>query len=418
MKMNEAAGMGVRWISGGLVVVLILAASYQPARSQQLGIDTAAISSLVHEWNFANNTRSIETFQNLYSDELLFYTQDLGEEAAVELKQDMFESKPGFRQNIASGITFTAYTSGVVKCDFIKEVWEQSRWRKYPSYLLISYNGNKYEVAGESDYPTDKTLSYQLNLGEPMEFHALASPQAVDQGVSPGSDGSFQQERDTLAEIVSRNLEALLSALPPGMMVVSKSSVYIFMGLLLVGGLMIFLADALHAKRKRMRRKVKIVNRRDRADEMVAELNTQSVFEAFVVTLFDPIFFRHRRPEAERVYAGQVSEAQAGPDLEFVYHNKDIKGRFAIKCLYFSNALQRRWQLLPPDQLKVLRNFQSEKEMDMYYLLGIGGTPDDPKELYLVPGRAIKSAMVTREVLKPFAKSGMVYYHRKEGQLR
>lgn len=181
---------------------------------------------------------------------------------------------------------------------------------------------------------------------------------------------------------------------------------------------MIFLADALEARRRRRKRRVKIVKRRDRADEMVAELNTQSVFEAFVVTLFDPILFRHRRPEAERVYAGQVTEAQPGPDLEFVYRNKDVTGRFAIKCLYFPNALQRRWQLLPPDQLKALRKFGIENEIELYYVLGIGGTPDDPKELYLVPGAEVKGVITSREILKPFAKSGMVYFNRKEGHLR
>ena len=410
--------MSLRMISGGISILLTLTMSFRTGWSQQIGIDTAAIKSLVHEWNFANNTRSSETFHNVYGDELLFYTQDLSEEAAVNLKQDLFEKKPGFRQNIATGITFTAYTSGVVKCDFTKEVWEQSRWRKYPSYLLISYNGNDYEIVGESDYPTDKTLGYQLSLGEPMDFMAIAHPQAAG-GASPSaSDVAVQQETDTLAEIVSKNLEALLSALPPGMMVVPKSSVYIFMGLLLVGGLMIFLADALDARRKRRRRRLKTVKRRDKAEEMVAELNTQSVFEAFVVTLFDPIFFRHRRPETERVYAGQFSEAQPGPDLEFIYHNKGVSGRFAIKCLYFQNALQRKWQLLPPDQLKALRNFRSENEIELYYVLGIGGTPDDPKELYLVPGSEVKGAITSREILKPFAKSGMVYYNRKEGKLR
>lgn len=406
--------MWLRLITGGLCVFMLVM-NYRPAWSQQIGIDTAAIKSLVHEWNFANNTRSLGTFRNVYGDELLFYTENLGKEAAVQLKQNMFADKPGFRQNVTSGISFTAYTSGVIKCDFTKEVWEQSQWKKYPSYLLISYNGNKYEVVGESDYPTDRTLNYQLNLGEPMEFQGLAHP-ADDQSVP--ADVAIRQEGDTVAEIVSRNLEALLSALPPGMMVVPRSSVYIFMGLVLIGGLMIFLADALEARRRRRKRRVKIVKRRDRADEMVAELNTQSVFEAFVVTLFDPILFRHRRPEAERVYAGQVTEAQPGPDLEFVYRNKDVTGRFAIKCLYFPNALQRRWQLLPPDQLKALRKFGIENEIELYYVLGIGGTPDDPKELYLVPGAEVKGVITSREILKPFAKSGMVYYNRKEGQLR
>lgn len=410
---------GTNGLSKILVTVMLLATGCTPARSQHLGIDTAAIKSLIHEWNFANNTRSVETFRNVYGEELLFYTERLDEDAAVRLKQEMFEEKPGFRQNIASGITFTAYTSGVVKCDFIKEVWERSHWKKYPSYLLVSYDGGAYEIVGESDHPTDRVLKYDPELGEPMELQGIPQSRAGEQASAPGLAIVSGQGGDTPAEVVSRHLDALLSLLPPGLMVVPKRSVYIFMGLLLIGGALIFMADALDRRRTRRRRSAKtVVKQRNRAEEMVAELNTQSVFEAFVVTLFDPILFRHRRPEAKRVYAGEVPQAQPGPDLEFVYQNKGITGRFAIKCLYFPNALGRRWQFLPPDQLKMIRSFVLENEMELYYIVGIGGTPDDPMELYLVPGSAVKAAIISRDMLRPFAKSGMVYYHRKEGRLR
>ena len=112
------------WRFCGIAIVLL---TTPELFGQQVGIDTAAIRSLVHEWNFANNTQSTETFRNVYGDRLLFYTQELSQSEAIGLKQKMFAEKPGFKQTLGSVIHFSLFTSGVIKCDFQKEVWERSR---------------------------------------------------------------------------------------------------------------------------------------------------------------------------------------------------------------------------------------------------------------------------------------------------
>ena len=57
---------------------------------QHIGIDTEEIEALIREWDFANNTRSQESFHNVYGDTLLFYTQTLPEAKAIALKQKLF----------------------------------------------------------------------------------------------------------------------------------------------------------------------------------------------------------------------------------------------------------------------------------------------------------------------------------------
>ena len=399
-----------RWV----MVFLVLGSL--PGFSQDVGIDTVAIKALLHEWNFANNTRSAETFRNLYADRILFYTQDLSEAQAVALKEKMFAEKPGFKQTLEANIEFSLYTSGVVKCDFVKEVWERSRWKSYPSYLLISYQDNQYLVVGESDYPTDETLGFSLSLGEEMDFYPLAADTAANDAPVTSMNGAAQQI-DSLRKALSENFDTLLSSLPEGLIIVSKRDAYLLIGLLAFGGLAIFVADSVHSSRRR-RRKPRKVGRRIKADDFVSRLNNQAVFEAFVVTLFDPMFFRHKRPEAEKVYAGSVPEQQQRADLEIIYHNQETTSTFAVKCLYLPKPEDRRSEILGKGQVQMMKTYEAENDIDVYYVIGIGGTPDDPKEVYLVPSRDWKGGSITYDRLRPFVKSGMIYYHRRTRKLR
>src|SRR5437870_7845964 len=100
--------------------LMILAMGY-PGKGQH--IDSREIEQLINEWNFANNTRSVDGFANVYQKKLLFYTQTVSRSAAIALKQKLFQREPGFEQRIVTTITYTPYTSGVIKCDFTKEVF-------------------------------------------------------------------------------------------------------------------------------------------------------------------------------------------------------------------------------------------------------------------------------------------------------
>lgn len=405
------AGMRKTFSKFGALVFFM--AMHYAAQSQHIGIDTIAIKALIQEWNFANNTRSVETFENVYGDRLLFYTQDVSEAEAIALKQKLFRAKPGFRQTIVSGIRFTPYTSGVIKCDFIKDVWERSGWRKYPSYLLVSFQNNRYEIVGESDDATDRILKYDLNIGEPMRFESVTAEQTDKEMDSSVMATDTRASAGSATRVISAPIRlpgALSSMFSMGAVTVPKVYVFFLVGFLVFGALLIFIRDSIESG-KRKKGVVREIG--DEADDVIAEFKMQSVFEAFVVTLFDPLFFRHRRPAAERVYAGKVSEGDSGPDLEFDYRNKDIHARFAIKCLYY-----RRWNAKELEISHLSREFEEESDMALYYVLGIGGAPDDPRELYLVPSEAPGRHPVTRESLRPFVKSGMFYFNRSTGRLQ
>ena len=142
----------------------------------------------------------------------------------------------------------------------------------------------------------------------------------------------------------------------------------------------------------------------------------QSVFEAFVITLFDPLYFQYKRPKQQRVYAGNRHEAQAAPDLIFQFRQKETEVRFAMLCRYYKHVAKNEVQIASPDFRKALA--QIEQDTDLYFVLGFGGAPDDPKELYFVPASEVSGDYITRTALQQYSKSGMFYYNRRTGRIQ
>lgn len=406
-----------------MLFFLLLVMIHYDGEGQRLQVETKDIESLIREWNYANNSRSLESFRNVYGAQLIFYTQTVTESNAIALKQELFRLKPYFRQKITTGLTYTPFTSGVIKVDFTKEVMERSGWKQYPSYLLVSFDDNRYQIVGESDYATDKTLKFLLDIGEPMDFEKPLR----DERQTPQDSlvGAAPQATVTGLESLVESFKAgdwaavLAHITDAGMITVPKGYVFMLVGMLVVGGLMIFIADTVQRPRKKKKKIYGVsLERADEADHVIRDFKMQSVFEAFVITLFDPLYFRHRRPKAERVLAGKVSEGETVPDLEFEFHQKDVRMRFAIKCVYYKKTGPSELQLFSPERQQAFRTFEEERRMDLYYILGIGGTPDDPKELYLVPAKAVESEFISKAALKPYWKSGMFYHNRATQKLQ
>lgn len=408
-------------ISLKFFVLLFLFAIMHPAGvSQRMQVDTKEIEPLIREWNYANNFRSSESFGNVYAPKLLFYTQELSRDRAVALKREMFRQKPQFRQRINLPITYTPFSSGVIKCDFTKEVLEGGEWRQYPSYLLFSYDGNRYTIVGESDYATDNTLAYQLDIGEPMEIGSSAGADPVLNDSTSNLALSQNEEQSEKAFSQQDNARGPEQS-SQDTIAIPKIYIFVLLGLLLITGIVILM-------RKKPRKAAAPAGEKpvsppakaeaDEAYNVIREFNMQSVFEAFVITLFDPLYFRHRRPKAERVLAGKRSEGETLPDLEFEFNYKETHVRLAIKCLYYKNGGTNELQLFSSERQEAFRQFEEGSGMPLYYVVGIGGTPDDPRELYLIPARAVEKEFLTRAELKPFAKSGMFFFSPTAARLR
>jgi hypothetical protein len=125
------------------------------------------------------------------------------------------------------------------------------------------------------------------------------------------------------------------------------------------------------------------------------------------------MLFKYRR-----ISTGKVFEGVKGPDYEFDFDHKGTHAKFAVKCQYYKHAETREVQLFSPSQQQIMRNFEEERGKQVYYVLGFGGKPDDPNELFLVPLNAIKSEFVSKAALRQYSKSGMFFFNISAGRLQ
>ncbi len=419
--------MGKSWLKNALLVVFSFMWASHPAPCQPSGVDTDKIESLIDEWNFAHNTRNLHSFEEVYASRLTLYTERLNRAKAIDLKRQLFRQKPWYRQRIVTEIKYSIYSPGVVKAEFTREVFEKPAWKKYRSYLLVSNEGNRYTIVSESDADTDRRLKEKAVEETPFKeqelfeeqtdsFPTIDSPQVLsrDESIRVADSALSYQPVDSTQGL--GGIEGIFKVFSSaGMVTVPKGHVFVLIAMLGAGGLLIFIADSIQSARRR--RRIPPQSHAD-AQPVVRSFKVQAAFEAFVVTLFDPLYFRCFRAKAESVYAGRNVQGSATPDLIVDYNHKELHVRFGITTQYYQHTTRNEVQLLSHERQAHLKQFEADRGMAVYYVLGFGGSPDDPRELFLVPAREVTSEYITRAELRRYSKSGMFYYHRRTGRIQ
>lgn len=410
--------------------ILLLALTSYHTLGQSKVINTLAIEKLVEEWNNIHNERQTKAFTNVYGGALLFYAKDVSRTKAINDKKRMFRNRPEFRQRIVNDIAYTIYNDGIIKCDFIKETKIGDKWRTFPSYLLIKSEERGYRIVGESDYATDKRANFTLQLGAPMVME-----------ITPKS--TVPTATDSVP-VQAMKLPTELASAAKDMISVPREDVFMLMGLIAGCGFLIFVSDAIHQRRQRRQAQQANVGPDDygqtiaiTADDVVAvsaprpmreesqqpaaapgeafidieNRLKQSAFRDYVVAHLESLRFSYLKPKSARDRDGEPLYNDAGPVLEFQVQDSDGSLRnFGIQSLYREDTSDPLIHLFSKDTLRFNRQFH--KEVDLYYLVGLGGPPDKPNQMFLIPGADMHSTALPREKMQAFRKSGMFVYNR------
>src|SRR5690606_29624966 len=119
---------------------------------------------------------------------------------------------------------------------------------------------------------------------------AIALPPGViiDSAMAAEVDTSY---RELLSSHPVPDVEGLFTGMSSfGTVTVPRSYVFILIAVLAIGGLTIFVADSLRAPRRRRRVNGAVLHAD--AQHVVRDFRVQAAFESFVMTLFDPLFFK------------------------------------------------------------------------------------------------------------------------------
>ncbi len=123
-------------------------------------------------------------------------------------------------------------------------------------------------------------------------------------------------------------------------------------------------------------------------------------FEVFVIERFSNKYFKCKSWRSDKKAPNHFPESNKYPDLELEFSHKDYSRKIAVECKFRSNFSGGCVDLGSYDKLQEYKNFERENNIQVYLVLGVGGEPTAPEELYLIPLPHIESNKLYKSNLK------------------
>ena len=125
-------------------------------------------------------------------------------------------------------------------------------------------------------------------------------------------------------------------------------------------------------------------------------------FEGYVQKLFPQETWKLIEDNSfRRLKFKRWTESYNNPD--FVFKNISKNKEFAIECKYIS-SINKGIIWAYEDQIKNYNNFSNKKNIPVFIIIGAGGRPNNPRELFLVPLKSLNYPYVKIDYLKRFKR--------------
>jgi len=164
----------------------------------------------------------------------------------------------------------------------------------------------------------------------------------------------------------------------------------------------------LHAIKKQLRRTYLSVRTRIKAITMPEDVLKGREFEDFVLELFDTnkaktYSLLEWRGDKSSGIISPVSNTY--PDFVLEYKEGKRKKRFAVECKWRASIPRRLAQpLFDPEQITRYKEYANSKALNVYIILGVGGEPSMPEELYLIPIDSVSQIQSKPSLLRHFQR--------------
>lgn len=128
-------------------------------------------------------------------------------------------------------------------------------------------------------------------------------------------------------------------------------------------------------------------------------------FTKAVIAKFDKKYFKLKEWRSDKYENGVYPEANMYPDLEFEFSLRGTKSRFAIECKWRKNYYKNGIEWAKEYQFKNYKKFKTEKNIPVFVAIGVGGTPEKPEDVYIVPLSTIENIFILQTELKKYQKA-------------
>lgn len=356
-----------------LTTVLLIVSLFSVAKAN----DTETVKRMVYQWSEANNKRDLQTLSYFYADQLIYYGKELDKNSCLLDKRKLFGKYKQYYQSINSDILVTRYGSNTYKCEFGKMVSVNAKKLKtYPSYLVIKKVHSNYYITAESDLISDANAGYILYLNSEDN-----NPLAL--GILPYSLGilCILAIVIILIRYLNRKIYAYKSQTSPESL--SKDR----------------LTDTDYST-------------------LTPEQQKGYLFEKYVVSLVSTNKgFSIESWRGDKT-ADRYIKANSYPDLE-IELKLDKVYSFAIECKWRAQLWNGKIEWAKEHQYKNYTSYESDKQKPVFIVLGIGGTPSIPENIYIIPLKHLKSVELSFFELNKYRRnrSGKFYFDTTKQEL-
>lgn len=320
--------------------------------------DEKAIVQKTNEWNIANSTKNIKKLRDLFPEELVFYGKTFSRDECLIKKGNIFNKYDPFSQVIVSDIVVTDLGNDLYKSTFKKQVAFNEKTKTYLSYLFFKKIDGEFKIVEEGDEITNSNLNYE----------SVYESQTSD-----------------------KNSNWLIPIM------VSVSSI----------GL-ISLVVVTYNKRKK-REEIILpkpeINTQNQNEQTKDSIQKGMDFERYILDQFEEKYFKMEYWQSDKGHNGRYPESNQNPDFVFRLETQSGWGNLAVECKYQSNINANAPVKFCEDyQLRNYQNFSHRNKMNVFLILGLGGSPKKPEELYFLPILDFKSNIITYKELQRYSK--------------
>lgn len=110
------------------------------------------------------------------------------------------------------------------------------------------------------------------------------------------------------------------------------------------------------------------------------------LFEKYTVDLFDKKWFKVKEWRSDkRSHNGTFADSNKYPDMEIEFGHDFDSIRFAVECKWRSSFYNGGVKWAERYQIDNYLDFQEQTDIRVFVVIGIGGSPDKPEQVYVAP---------------------------------
>lgn len=127
-------------------------------------------------------------------------------------------------------------------------------------------------------------------------------------------------------------------------------------------------------------------------------------FETFVVRRFDSDYFTLVEWRSDKCVDDRFPVMSKFPDLEFYYKSNTEEKYFAVECKWrehFANGFLK----LDKFHIENYKHYESVMAIQTFVIVGIGNTPGNPNQVYIIPLHQIDDHLMNDMSLRPYLRA-------------